>query len=762
MSIVGRRIVRPKQRRPVSSHLHWLRSTAKVRIDVVAQQVLDHDDGIFGAVRANDADAALRLIAADENCLTLRDSVGAAPVHIAFLFGHYELGKRIVLRCRAFASLTYTSNNLYEPSPYEGENILHIAIIHRQTELVLWLVREAPQLVRAETAGKFFGPTKACYFGGTPLLFALSSNQIDMALHILEAAERLQDGPFKEDEGEDLASIFTCDRFGNNVLHLAVIRDLPDVYDVALRYVMRLLSPTEKQLTPIKVGPAMYEEKPGDEAHEVENLVVVQRPGRSSAPTEESFAPSIDYRQGEINLVEFLQGTSDSGYEKMFRFLMQRNSDELTPLSLAAAIGQQRMFQHLFNHSSSVAWRFGPITAIHVPLFDLEQPELRLAPDFGHFQHIHDFIASLPYPLAPKGRKGYRTAIQCLCSTEKISNTLQNHHKVLREVVAKRLEMLKMVEIEQLLHKKWKYVGRQRFLWRLAIYCVFLVLLNATTLAPYSKYTDGSRGEVAGLGFAEVGALVLAALKFLNESNQMLLNSQGYITEGGAGRLDNICTTVTSISLFASSAARLAHQQEVGDALGAVALIFSWFYMFFFLLGFRTTGPFVIMILRMIAHDIVRFFLVYSAVLVGFSQAIYVVHDGRVGPHALFVRMRTLLVMGFTGEVNYDDNYGSGGRMNPFTQVLVLCYVVLVMIILVNLLIAMMGNTYSEVLEESEQRWIAERANIMASIDNQCPAEWNQQARKSFAIPLQNRNGEEKLYLEMEVKKIDEWMHDDR
>ncbi|ETP21649.1 hypothetical protein F441_04876 [Phytophthora nicotianae CJ01A1] len=167
------------------------------------------------------------------------------------------------------------------------------------------------------------------------------------------------------------------------------------------------------------------------------------------------------------------------------------------------------------------------------------------------------------------------------------------------------------------------------------------------------------------------------------------------------------------------------------------------------------------MILRMIAHDIVRFFLVYSAVLVGFSQAIYVVHDGRVGPHALFLRMRTLLVMGFTGEVNYDDNYGSGGRMNPLTQVLVLCYVVLVMIILVNLLIAMMGNTYSEVLEESEQRWIAERANIMASIDNQCPTEWNQQARKAFAIPLQNRNGEEMLYLEMEVTKLAEWMHDD-
>eukprot|EP00644_Phytophthora_capsici_P015052 jgi/Phyca11/63584/gw1.71.195.1 len=56
-----------------------------------------------------------------------------------------------------------------------------------------------------------------------------------MALHILEAAEKLQDGPFKEDEAEAMASIFTCDAHGNNVLHLAVIRDLPDVYDFALR-----------------------------------------------------------------------------------------------------------------------------------------------------------------------------------------------------------------------------------------------------------------------------------------------------------------------------------------------------------------------------------------------------------------------------------------------------------------------------------------------------------------------------------------------
>ncbi|POM80043.1 Hypothetical protein PHPALM_2168, partial [Phytophthora palmivora] len=233
--MAGRRLVRPKQHRQVTSPLLWLWKTGKTKVDVVAQQVLDHDDGIFLAVRANDVDTALRLIDADENCLTMRDSVGAAPIHIAFLFGHYDLGKCLVLRCRALATLTYTSGDAHEPSPYEGENILHIAIIRRQKDLVQWLVGGRRKQGQVERQGSFLHPTKACYFGGTPLLFALASNQIDMALQILEAAERLQDGPLMEGIRVMGRWLRLRQRYGNNIGVRTGIRDLPDVYDFALR-----------------------------------------------------------------------------------------------------------------------------------------------------------------------------------------------------------------------------------------------------------------------------------------------------------------------------------------------------------------------------------------------------------------------------------------------------------------------------------------------------------------------------------------------
>lgn len=68
-----------------------------------------------------------------------------------------------------------------------------------------------------------------------------------------------------------------------------------------------------------------------------------------------------------------------------------------------------------------------------------------------------------------------------------------------------------------------------------------------------------------------------------------------------------------------------------------------------------------------------------------------------------------------------------------------------------------MGNTYSEVLQESEQRWVAERANIMATIENQCSSERNHEDRKQYAIPLRSRRGAEDLYLQIEVNSMATW-----
>lgn len=714
----GRRPVRVKVQRLPSKCLRWF--GARARVDVVAQQVLDHDEGIFKAVKRNDIDAAVRLIEENEYCLLLRDSVGAAPVHIAFLFGHYELGKQIVRKAKRFATLTYShlDPDAAEPSPYDGENVLHIAIVHRKASIAQWLVQEVPELINAETTGKFFRPGKACYFGGTPLLFALSSNQISVALDILAAAERLKAGggyqaplgaatptnEVQENASEEWpeTSIFLCDYFGNNVLHMAVIHDLPNVYNFALAYVMHLLS--QQELRNVNIGIekkiSASEGFTQDEKHDTE-LDASENQGISVPEADavdrkhqltrlkERFGSHLAVEVSDVeNLVDFMKRVTDKSHDTMLNFLMQRNNDELTPLSLAAAISNQRMFQHILKQSTSVAWCYGPITAMNVPLLDLEQPILRPDPDFGKFQILYNVLDTLPYPLAPKGKRGYKTAIQCLCSVEPLSNTLSSRQSAMQAVISRRLEMLKGLEVKLLLQKKWKYVGKSRFMARLAAYAVFLMLLNVSTIFKQSTYKTASLGGAIALGVTEATCILITVVKFMNESNQLIFNFKAYTTEAGAGRLDNVCTLMASSFLFLAVAMRVWGRNDIEDAFVAVVLIFSWFYLFFFLLGFRSTGPFVIMILNMIENDIVRFIFVYFAVMAGFSQALYLVQDGRAGVNKLLYKIRVLVIAGFTGEVNYDDNYTSG-RMNPLTQVLMLGYIILVMILLVNLLIAM-------------------------------------------------------------------------
>lgn len=48
-------------------------------------------------------------------------------------------------------------------------------------------------------------------------------------------------------------------------------------------------------------------------------------------------------------------------------------------------------------------------------------------------------------------------------------------------------------------------------------------------------------------------------------------------------------------------------------------------YFLFFCRGFKTVGPFVVMIYRMVMGDLLRFVCIYMVFVIGFSQAYYIV-----------------------------------------------------------------------------------------------------------------------------------------
>ena len=95
-------------------------------------------------------------------------------------------------------------------------NVLHIAIVKKRLDLVKKLMSKEPmKLLKSMCVGNFFKEGKACYYGESPLAFALTTSQFDMFDILLEAG----------------ADINVEDSNGNNMLHLCVIHNLQPAFE---------------------------------------------------------------------------------------------------------------------------------------------------------------------------------------------------------------------------------------------------------------------------------------------------------------------------------------------------------------------------------------------------------------------------------------------------------------------------------------------------------------------------------------------------
>jgi len=195
------------------------------------------------------------------------------------------------------------------------------------------------------------------------------------------------------------------------------------------------------------------------------------------------------------------------------------------------------------------------------------------------------------------------------------------------------------------------------------------------------------------------------------------LTTQGwrdYFSSSGSGFLENVvslsfCTMILGVTFLR------IFQSPYEDALLSLASVLAWMYMLFFFLGFRLTGPFVVMIYEMLIADFRRFGTIFVIFLFGFSEAFYIIFN-ESGFYAFLARIKACFVA-MLGAFEFDDY--SAARYPPLSIALLLIYVVVVTILLLNLLIAMMGDTFQRISEDADKKWHLEWARIIFSIENE-------------------------------------------
>jgi len=607
---------------------------------------------IWNAVLRADLTEVQRICREDPSVIFQRGGVGDLPIHCCFLYNsekHLEIARWIM------DTYPESTTAQYEGTEYTGENILHIAIINQDFGSVKELVSRSTSLLHARATGTFFQEGSACAYGEHPLAFAACTNQ----RHIVR---------FLLNEGADIE----CeDSSGNNLLHLLVRHNLPEMYTMIKEEYKKRFK----------------QEAGGSGSNTNSPVKPSTTPSPSPTPTPAA-APKVD-------------------------LWLRRNVEGLTPFGLAAQHDYAEMFSFLLQETKQTQWTYGPVSCDLYPLTELD---------------LH-------------------------LSTGEHDGAAESHAGALELIMhAGNVNLLMHPRMVDLVSQKWNKFASRIFTQRFRIVVAYLLVFMLTTIVRQSVRHVGEREmaatEDAKMNGADDAAIAAASAHALasspswaaffyrniffvwllewmvlfgagwkgyNEAVEMYRSGlSDYFSSSGSALLENVLSTTFCTCIFLLAMCNMIGS-NVEAPLLAMASIAGWSYLFFFLLAFRLTGPMVVMIYQMLLNDVLRFCVIYLVFLAGFAQAFFVLFErSGFGGYVESVQTCFVAMLG-----DFDVEAFSNTPYVAVSVGLLVVYVVVITILLLNLLIAMMGDTYEKINEAAEMQWHLERARIVFAIENE-------------------------------------------
>ncbi|KAI4814918.1 hypothetical protein KUCAC02_005094 [Chaenocephalus aceratus] len=289
--------------------------------------------------------------------------------------------------------------------------------------------------------------------------------------------------------------------------------------------------------------------------------------------------------------------------------------------------------------------------------------------------------------------------------------------------------MLQIEPLRSLLEDKWDRFASKLFLINFLTYLIYLTIF--TTVAVYRK---------EGQPPFPVGADLLDILRSVGEILSVL----------GAGWFFYKSITIfkrnppTFKALYTDGFCDILFGRREYVGLLVLSLALAWINVLYYSRGSKQMGMYSVMIQRMILGDLLHFLCVYSVMLFGFSAAIVALMDdspparnndpntaarGRgfgvepfkcEKPSYNDISFTTLELFKFTigmGDLEFTDHV----QYKEVFYMLLILYIILTYILLLNMLIALMGNTVERISEESEHIWNLQRAFTILDMERTLP-----------------------------------------
>lgn len=647
---------------------------------------------IFRACWKGDKEEVKNILAKNPQQIYKRDTSGATILCMCLLLngkGQREIARYLLKHHPHIAKEPYTDEL------FKGELALHFPIVKRDRQMVLEVLAAYPEGLNARATGAFFGQEGACYFGEYPLFFAVCTNQPDLVFLLLEKGKELLG-----QTPQEMLDLRDTDE--NTVLHLCVWHNLPDMY------------------------------------------VLIEKMCQECEPE--------FYRSGQLQACY--------------------NKDGFTPFTLAAKRGAMEVFIHLLERNTQETWQYGPYSRRAVFIDEIEPADttnterptvLKLLVEEEHkellnLELIREFL-EVKWVKCLKGiflRRLMLTAVYTLafCCYVVMPSPETTSCDDEFEVIGSYFAWLKpLYESPHLL----TFPDFPSF------------NVSAEVISAMSDFAWPFAAAVGNLAWCEVGVRLASVASIIQATATLFvitgvfykgtkelgeISSEGvagYFGVKGSMLLENILSGSYCLAMTLGAIASMFDCVQIKTLSLTVAALALSFYHLLLMLAFKTTGPFLIMMVKMITSDMAKFMAIFVVFLAGFAQAFHTVFDRDGGGWMDFL---TQLRVGFEvllGQIDLNDSLDDNKTSVPlFAYFLQISYVVMVTILMLNLLIALMSTTYASVEAESDVVWNLERSRLCLSLENEDPAErsapgnryWTEvEGRRCYMLPPLREDG---------------------
>ncbi|XP_786430.2 transient receptor potential cation channel subfamily V member 5 [Strongylocentrotus purpuratus] len=416
------------------------------------------------------------------------------------------------------------------------------------------------------------------------------------------------------------------------------------------------------------------------------------------------------------------------------------NYQGYTPLCLAAELADIEFFESIIHLERQVSWKYGDVTCALYPLYNLDS-------------------------IGVDGSVNEKSALFTIVNQSDI-----DHLGLMKGLMTK------------LLHEKWKTFGRFQFYLRMGLFIFYLILL---TTAFYLR--PGKDRNARDINVTDSFGNTTVVHKW---NRCYLLYSD---TTQDKCRLAFECMTVFGAIMFLYFAARELHHLKklywnvlrnapakamfllscffvilacfgrippcapyYEDVLIILCVLTACPYFLFFLRVYALVGPFIFMIYKMIQGDLLKFLLLYLIFFIGFSQAMHIVFLSSVGAETNFIDSAVNMFVMSLGEFGDVYEKFDETRYPHMAKFLFFVYMVLVTLLLVNMLIAMMGNTFSTIAN-ADYEWQRQWAKVVLVLEQSLSPEVRHSMQLMYSQPVW-----EGLPGRAMVQQTERETHDDR